>query len=150
MYEVCGFKMSLALQQLSVCHWAAGFCKLQHARHLCFAKPFQAGKGMGFCGSSQKPSVCKLRKTTIITFAFPSYLDVTASTRTSSCLTKSLNFSECSVYVLREERFGIPALCAHSPIHFPLLLLQIKTGLYKTASSYHRKPKTLRANHCNV
>lgn len=133
-----------------MCCWVAGFFRPQRAKHLCFAKLFQAGKGMNFCGSSQKPSVCKLRKTTVITFAFPSYLDVTTSTRASSCLTKSLNFSECSVYVLREERFGIPALCARSLLHFPRLLLLSKAGLHKTASSYHRKPKTLRANNCNM
>lgn len=85
-----------------------------------FCKAFKAGKGMRFCGSSEKPSVCKLRKTTVITFTFPSYLDVTTSTRAYSCLNKSLNFSEWSVYVLQEDRVRIPVR-AHAHALFPLL-----------------------------
>ena len=72
---------------------------------------------MSFYGSSEKPSVCKLRKTTVITFTFLSYLDVTTSTRRPSCLNKSLGFSEWTVHVLQEDRVGIPVLCTWAHTH---------------------------------
>lgn len=81
-----------------------------------FCKAFKAGRGMSFCGSSEKLPICKLRKTTVITSPFPSYLNVTTSMRASSCLSKSLNFSEWSVYVLQEGRVKIPAFSRHTHV----------------------------------
>lgn len=67
-----------------------------------YCKAFKACKGMNsLCGSSEKPSVCKFRMTTVVPFTFPSCLNVTTSTRTSSCLNRSLIFSEWSAYVLQ-------------------------------------------------
>lgn len=91
-----------------------------HPAHV-FCKAFKACKGMSLCGSSEKPSVCKLRKTTRVPFAFLSCLNVTTSTRTSSCLNRSLNFSEWSAYVLQTELGFLLSL--HRDTHFPLLPL---------------------------